>query len=102
MSDNKELMYRLIDQVKFKDTKNDPAATNKPVIVFTGAMPMNREYYKQLAEANGYIFKDSITKATTVLVVAEAGHKSTKVSKAEKNGCRIITLDEFIKEIEHD
>lgn len=100
MSDNKELMYRLIDQVKFKDTKNDPAATNKPVIVFTGAMPMNREYYKQLAEANGYIFKDAITKATTVLVVAEAGHKSTKVSKAEKNGCKIITLDEFLKEVE--
>ena len=102
MSDNRELLFKTIDSVTFKDSKSDPAVTNKPVIAFTGAMPKSREYYKQLAEANGYIFKDSITKATTVLVVAEAGHKSTKVSKAEKNGCKIITLDEFLKEIEHD
>lgn len=100
MTTNRELFFRMIDSVTFKDSKDDPTVTNKPVIVFTGAMPKPRDYYKQLAEQNGYIFKDAITKATSVLVVAEEGHKSTKVTKAEKNGCKIITLDQFLSEIE--
>lgn len=100
LSKNSAKMYSLVDAVKFKNTKDDPKETKKPVIVFTGSMPKQRSYYKDLAEANGYIFKDSITKETTVLVVAEEGHKSTKVTKAEKNGCKIITLDEFLKEVE--
>ena len=100
VSKNGPKMYALMDAVKYKNTKDDPKETKKPVIVFTGAMPKPRSYYKDLAESNGYIFKDSITKETTVLVVSEAGHKSTKVTKAEKNGCKIITLDEFLKEVE--
>lgn len=100
MQDNKELLFKLIDCVKFKHTKDDPTITNKKVIVFTGSMPEPRSYYKKLAEDNGYIFKDSITKETSILVVAEEGHKSTKVTKAEKNGCKIITLEEFLKEVQ--
>ena len=101
MSDNKELLFKTIDSVQFKHSKDDPSLTNKQVIVFTGSMPKPREFYKQLAESNGYIFKDAITKATSVLVIAEAGHKSTKVTKAEKNGCKIITLDEFLTEVNY-
>ena len=101
MTDNKELLFKTLDSVQFKHSKDDPAITNKKVIVFTGSMPKPREFYKQLAEDNGYIFKDAITKATSVLVIAEAGHKSTKVTKAEKNGCKIVTLDEFLKEVNY-
>lgn len=100
MTDHKDKLFKLLDAVQVKHTKDDPALTNKKVIVFTGSMPEPRSYYKKLAEDNGYIFKDSITKETSILVVAEEGHKSTKVTKAEKNGCRIITLNEFLKEIE--
>ena len=99
MSKNSTKLYSLVDSVRFKNTKDDPKETKKPVIVFTGAMPEPRSYYKKLSEDNGYIFKDSITKETTVLVVAEEGHKSTKVTKAEKNGCRIITLKQFLEEV---
>lgn len=99
MQDNKFLLFKVIDCTKFKPTKDNPEVTNKQVIVFTGSMPKPREHYKALAESNGYIFKDAITKATSVLVVAEEGHKSTKVSKAEKNGCKIITLKQFLEEV---
>ena len=99
MIDHKDKLFKLLDAVQVKHTKDDPALTNKKVIVFTGSMPEPRSYYKKVAEDNGYIFKDSITKETTVLVVAEEGHKSTKVTKAEKNGCRIITLKQFLEEV---
>jgi NAD-dependent DNA ligase len=102
MERNRELLFKFIDCVKFKDSKSDPAVVDKPVIVFTGSMPKPRDYYKKLAEDHGYLFKDAITKATSVLVIAEAGHKSTKVAKAEKNGCKIITLKEFMKEVGED
>lgn len=99
MAKHNTKLYSLIDSVRFKNTKDDPKETKKPVIVFTGSMPEPRSYYKKLAEENGYIVKDSITKETSILVVAEEGHKSTKVTKAEKNGCKIITLNEFLLQI---
>ncbi|ORZ31030.1 hypothetical protein BCR44DRAFT_1443345 [Catenaria anguillulae PL171] len=72
------------------------SGTKKGVVVFSGTLPSGRtrgEATKE-AEAAGYEVKNSITKATTILVTGEKG--GSKIEKAKDQGVEVIDEDEWI------
>ena len=93
LKENYSLFNRMLSTLMWKEEQEDSAKT---VVVFTGAMPKPREYYKRLAEEAGYSVEDSVTKNTGILVVPSADHRSSKVQKAEKYRTVVMTLDDFL------
>lgn len=73
----------------------------KKVFVITGKLKsMTREQARKLIIENGGEFSESISSATTYLVVGELEKgTSTKLEKAKKLGIKILSEDEFIKMI---
>ena len=68
-------------------------------IVFTGRGPYTRSRLMQLAKSNGaFATSNSINKFTDILVVGEK--PGTKVYKARKENIEIITMEEFLKQID--
>ena len=67
------------------------------VICFTGKGKFDRRYLTELANKNGNEVKKSITKAVTLLVVGDLTVKSSKITKAEENGIKVMSADDFVK-----
>jgi DNA ligase (NAD+) len=63
-------------------------------VVFTGFRDKN---LLEDCKKRGIEVQDSITKATNMLVVADLESGSTKVEKARKQGCKIVSKEEFTK-----
>jgi DNA ligase (NAD+) len=66
---------------------------------FTGAMLKPRSYYQDLVKKNGGKNNSSVTKDLSYLVCNE-NRGSSKSMKAEKNGVKVITEQEFLSMIE--
>lgn len=67
-------------------------------IVFTGRGPFSRGKLIELARMCGcYIYSNSITRDTNILVVGEK--PGSKLRKAKIEGVRIMPMDNFISEI---
>lgn len=73
-----------------------------PTICFTGKMPEKRSYYEKLASAHGYTPVSDANSSLGLLVAADPGESSSKLKNARKFGTRILSLEEFLKEIEND
>lgn len=69
-----------------------------PTICFTGKMPEKRNYYEELAKTKGYQPVDSVSASLSLLVVADANAKSSKLDKAKKLGINIKTLEVWLNE----
>ncbi|KAJ3376150.1 hypothetical protein GGF31_000217 [Allomyces arbusculus] len=75
-----------------------PALSNaKGVVVFSGTMPSGRTRKQAEARATdaGYATASSLTKAVTLLVVADESVAGQKVEKARAQGVRVITEAEW-------
>ena len=72
---------------------------SKGQIRFTGCR--NAQLAEQLNTAGWDAGEGSVTKKTTILVVPYDGFTSTKVTAAMKNGCKIIPIDDMIKNIDN-
>ena len=71
----------------------------KPKICFTGKMPEKRSYYETIAIANNYEVADDVNSSLNLLVANNLNVKSTKINKAEKLQIKIISLDDWLKEV---
>lgn len=68
-------------------------------IVFTGRGPYTRSRLMQLARTHGaFANSNSINKFTEILVVGEK--PGSKLSKAKKGNIKIITMEEFLEQVE--
>ena len=65
------------------------------VFTMTGKLPMKRDLIVQTIEANGGIWKNSVTKKTDYLITNNPNSTSGKAKKAAKYGTKVIDWDEF-------
>ena len=70
-----------------------------PTICFTGKMPEKRSYYEKLAKSAGYEPVSEANSSLGLLVAMDVNENSTKLKNARKNNVKIVSLDEFLKEI---
>jgi DNA ligase (NAD+) len=69
---------------------------SRPQVCFTGADARPREEWIKIAEERGYVFNKTVTKKTTVLVLADVNSTSTKAKKARQYGTvKLMTYEEF-------
>jgi NAD-dependent DNA ligase len=71
------------------------AQLKSPQICFTGFKNSAKEKLSQLAAQIGFEVKKPVTKKLVILVVGDNGGLS-KIGKAEAQGCKILTEDEFM------
>lgn len=75
--------------------RETPAADLK-TICFTGKMPREREYYRQLAAANGFSAVETVNSSLALLVAADLAEASSKLEKARKLGVEIRSLNDWL------
>ena len=68
---------------------------DKLKICMTGTGPRGRKELIKDIESKGYIFVDSITKETNILLCEDKNSGSSKLEKAKKLGIKIIEYKEF-------
>ncbi|MDD5697643.1 MAG: helix-hairpin-helix domain-containing protein [Victivallaceae bacterium] len=71
-----------------------------PTICFTGKMPEKRSCYEALAAENGYTAVAAVTGDLGLLVAQDTGETGGKLTKARKLGVKIISLDDWLREID--
>jgi NAD-dependent DNA ligase len=69
-----------------------PAPASKGSVVFTGVRDKDLEARMAVA---GWTMSDTLTKKTSILVVADDGKESGKTKKATEYGIRIMKISEF-------
>ena len=62
-------------------------------------MPEKRSYYEKLARSIGYEPVSDANSGLGLLVAMDVNENSTKLKNARKNNVKIVSLDEFLKEI---
>ena len=90
---HREYFKQLCDMLTIKYS----APTAEKTICFTGKMDQSRSYYENLAKEHGYTPVGSVTKALDVLVTTEMDRASSKMSKAQALGIRIMTLEDWLQ-----
>ena len=70
-----------------------------PTICFTGKMPEKRSYYEKLARSAGYEPVSDANSSLGLLVAMDVNENSSKLKNARKNNVKIVSLDDFLKEI---
>jgi DNA ligase (NAD+) len=77
--------------VEATDTNTRPVANGKS-IVFTG---VRDKVLEERLKVQGWEISPSVTKKTTVVVVADSGVESSKTRKAGEYGVRVMPISEF-------
>lgn len=91
----KDYIVTLTELFKIKEPTSNNGELNMETVVFTGKGNMGRKEYTEMAEDAGYSVGSSVTKETDILVCADPSSGSSKLKKAEKNGTKIISYDDF-------
>ena len=68
-----------------------------PTVCFTGKMPEKRSYYEELAKSKGFLAVDTVSKELSLLVASDVEGNSSKLTKARKNGVKIVSLEDFLQ-----
>jgi len=76
--------------------KSDSMDLTDQVFCFTGKAPLPRSEMEAMAHKAGASTSKTITRATTILVVADGSGISKKVLKAQENGVLTISPETFI------
>lgn len=103
--DNSELIskYRKVGFVNLNAVASTSAASSKlkgQSVVITGAVPgYSRNEAKELIESHGGNAAGSVSKTTTLLVAPAEERETSKAKKAASLGIKIITPDEFLKQL---
>ena len=92
INENFETISILEDEL---DILNEKRESGDFSVVFT-KVPRTDEYKKLISDAGG-ILEESLTKKTNLLVIPMEGIKSSKITKAEKYGIPVITIDKLGK-----
>ncbi len=83
-----------------EEYKNEENEMKKLKICFTGKMPEKRSFYNDLAIKNGYEPINSVTKDLDILVAMDVNSGSSKLKKAQKDGIKIVPLNDFLQSID--
>jgi DNA ligase (NAD+) len=67
-----------------------------PTVCFTGKMPEKRSFYEEEARKRGMSPVDSVSKGTSLLVMADPGSGSSKAKAAEKLGVPVKSVEDFM------
>ena len=70
-------------------------------VCFTGKMPEKRSFYERIASEKGYTPVDSVTSALSLLVAADPSVSGGKLNKARKLNIRVISLEDFLADVEN-
>jgi DNA ligase (NAD+) len=98
LHDNKTYIDALLKIIKIDDNVQKIDTNKESInICFTGKDPYDRgrDWYFNYIENKGHVADKSITKKTQLLVTDNPNKKSNKMMKAEKNGTKIITYEQF-------
>ncbi|MDR0933130.1 MAG: hypothetical protein LBM70_08965 [Victivallales bacterium] len=97
LSQQSDYLDELLGAVRVVHSSSEPG--ERPGVCFTGKMPEKRDYYAKLAEAHGFAAVDDVNSRLSLLVAADVNDKSTKLTKAAKLGIRVVSLEDFLREI---
>ncbi|MFC1756920.1 NAD-dependent DNA ligase LigA [Patescibacteria group bacterium] len=100
---NKDLLARLLKQVKIQDIiTNNQETRNKKILgkkfVLTGSLSMEREEAKTKIRKSGGSVSSAVSKETDFVVAGE--NPGSKFAKAKDLGIKILSEEEFIKLLE--
>lgn len=100
-SDNKNLVKRLLKQVKIEKVKEKGSLPLKgKSFVFTGTLPtLERENAQEIARKAGADISSSVSKNTSFVVAGESA--GSKLDKARELGVKIINEKEFLDMLEY-
>jgi len=91
---HKQFIEDLLQYLNIIEEKGDNNM-DKIKICMTGTGPKGRKELIKDIESKGYIFVDSITKETNILLCEDKNSGSSKLEKAKKLGIKIIEYKEF-------
>lgn len=92
--DNKDLIYRLLDNGIILKEPNIGKLTGMS-FCFSGALSQKRSVFENMVSDNGGEVKNSVGKSLTYLILADPSSASSKAVKAAKNGTKVISEQEF-------
>ncbi|MGE4563885.1 MAG: helix-hairpin-helix domain-containing protein [Victivallaceae bacterium] len=78
--------------------RETPGATLRTVC-FTGRMPCEREYYRKLADANGFAATETVNSSLSMLVAADLTETSSKLERARELGIEIRSLEDWLSSL---
>ena len=99
LAEQKDFLDELLGAVNLIESFGSSSGDGK-TICFTGKMPEKRSYYENIARNAGYTPVGEANSTLTLLVADDPAGNSTKLRNARKFGTRIISLDEFLKEVD--
>jgi len=101
LADHSPLLDDLIDAgVTVKEQAK--GALSGKLVSFTGSSKLKRAELKALARAAGGKVKDSVTKTTDFLVMADPDSQSAKAKGARKNGTKCVSEEMFLEMVGYD
>jgi DNA ligase (NAD+) len=83
-------------QIKEKQVMDTTGKLSGQVVVFTGEASRPRKELQAMVESNGGKCGSSVSKQTTLLVLADPESTSTKANKARAMGVKLISEDQFV------
>lgn len=96
VSEKKKLNKKVTPSKESKSMKKLEGVTGA-IVLFTGFRDSNLE--KRLVDEYGVTMKSTMSNQVTLLVVADANKKNSKMEKAEKLGITIMSRDDLVKKI---
>ncbi len=96
---NKELIKKLLKNIKIEKVEHNPKAVNKEFVgktfVLTGTLQtLSRDDAKEKIRAQGGDVSGSVSAKTDYVVAGESA--GSKLDKAEELGVRVLTEEEFL------
>ena len=92
--ENEILIEELVTM--FPDLIESKGKKIKGKVCFTGKGPKPRNFFKKMAEEEGYTSTNSVSKDLTFLVTDNLNSSSSKMKKAKKLGIKILTYDQIM------
>ena len=96
MKENLDEIQLLSTYFNFEKEDTNSKNENGQTICFTGKMEHKRSEMEKFAESIGFIPLDHVDKNLSILVCADPNGNSSKLTKARKNGTKIISEQEFM------
>ena len=97
LREQEDYLDELLAAVKI--VRADTEAGDKPTVCFTGKMPEKRSYYENLARAAGFEPVGEANSTLSLLVADDPAGDSSKLRNARKFGIRIVSLEDFLREL---
>lgn len=99
LAEQKDFLDELLAAVNLIENSGS-GDSNAKTICFTGKMPEKRSFYENLARKAGFTPVGEANSTLSLLVADDPAGNSTKLRNARKFGIRIISLDDFLREID--